>query len=81
MLRTRAEGDTVLVQITDTGTGMTEEARHRCLEPSFSTKDQAGAGLGLDTVFGIVQRHHGALDLKSEAGKGTTFTLRFPIAS
>ncbi|MBV8225194.1 MAG: hypothetical protein JO232_08405 [Verrucomicrobia bacterium] len=51
------------------------------LLPSFSTKDQPGAGLGLNTVFGIVQRHHGAVDIESESGKGTTFTLRFPMAS
>lgn len=81
MLRTRAEGHAVLVQITDTGTGMTEEVRRRCLEPSFSTKDRPGTGLGLNTIFGIVQRHHGALDIESQPGKGTTFTLRLPMAS
>jgi signal transduction histidine kinase len=80
MLRTRAEGDTVLVQITDTGTGMTEEERQRCLEPFFTTKDHAGTGLGLDRVFGIIQRHLGTIDVESEPGKGTTFTLRLPAA-
>jgi len=80
MLRTRAQGDTVVVQITDTGIGMTEEERQRCLEPFFTTKTQPGTGLGLDIVFGIIRRHQGVIDIESEPGNGTTFTMHLPVA-
>ena len=78
-LRTRREGDAGIIEIADTGTGMTEEVRQRCLEPFFSTKGEHGTGLGLSMVFGIVQRHSGSLDLRSEPGQGTTFRIRLPL--
>ena len=71
----------VLVEIADTGTGMTEEVRTRCLEPFFSTKGDHGTGLGLSMVFGIVQRHEGQLEIESVPGEGTTFRIRLPIAA
>ena len=77
--RTRQEGDTALVEVSDTGTGMTEEVRQRCLEPFFSTKGEQGTGLGLAMVFGIVQRHSGKLELTSKPGEGTKFTIRLPL--
>jgi len=83
-LRTRAEtrgpGDLgrVVLEVCDTGTGMTEEVRLKCLEPFYSTKGEHGTGLGLAMVFGIVQRHNGTLEIESEVGKGTTFALRLP---
>jgi signal transduction histidine kinase len=80
MLRTRAKGDTVTVQITDTGIGMTEEERQRCLEPFFTTKTEPGTGLGLDMVFAIVRRHQGVIDIESQPGNGTTFTLHLPVS-
>jgi CheY-like chemotaxis protein len=58
---------------------MTEDVRRRCLEPFFSTKGERGTGLGLSMVFGIVQRHSGSLDLRSEFGKGTTFIITLPL--
>lgn len=67
------------LEFTDTGTGMSEEVRRRCLEPFFSTKGQQGTGLGLSMVFGIVERHGGSLDLRSELGKGTTFVITLPL--
>jgi signal transduction histidine kinase len=57
---------------------MTDEVRSRCLEPFFSTKGEKGSGLGLSTVFGIVQRHQSEVEIVSELGKGTTFRIRFP---
>lgn len=78
-VRTRQVGETVQLEVADTGTGMTEAVRLRCLEPFFSTKGQRGTGLGLAMVFGIAQRHRGALHLESELGKGTTFTLTLPL--
>lgn len=77
-LKTSAEPEEVVLQIGDTGTGMREEVRLRCLEPFFSTKGEHGTGLGLSMVYGIVQRHGGTMDIATEAGRGTTFNLRFP---
>ena len=79
--RTRAEDGEVVVEIGDTGTGMSEEVRQRCFEPFFSTKGARGTGLGLAMVFGIVHRHAGTVSIESEPGRGTTFTLRLPAAS
>jgi signal transduction histidine kinase len=80
-LGTRCEGEAVFLKISDTGTGMREEVRQRCLEPFFTTKGKSGTGLGLSMVFGIIQRHGGTIDIASELGQGTTFTLRLPPAT
>jgi nitrogen-specific signal transduction histidine kinase/CheY-like chemotaxis protein len=63
----------VFLEVSDTGTGMTEDVRRRCLEPFFSTKGERGTGLGLPMVYGIVKRHRGTMDIESTVGKGTTF--------
>lgn len=76
--RTGVENDSSFVSITDTGTGMCAETRQRCLEPFFTTKGEGGSGLGLAMVYGIIQRHQGQLDIRSEEGKGTTFFIWFP---
>lgn len=67
------------IDITDTGTGMDEETRKRCLEPFFSTKGKRGTGLGLAMVYGVMERHAGSIEIQSEVGKGTTFRLVFPV--
>jgi CheY-like chemotaxis protein len=67
------------IDITDTGTGMDEETRKRCLEPFFSTKGKRGTGLGLAMVYGVMERHSGSIEIQSEMGKGTTFRLVFPV--
>jgi len=71
----------VLLEVGDTGTGMDEETRRRCLEPFFSTKGKRGTGLGLPMVFGVMERHGGQIDIESEVGKGTYVKLIFPIRS
>ena len=77
-LRTATDGCRVILEVTDTGIGMPEKVRERCLEPFFTTKGVNGTGLGLSMVYGIVQRHSGSIDIKSEPGSGTTFTVSFP---
>jgi signal transduction histidine kinase/CheY-like chemotaxis protein len=74
-------GGTVRLEITDSGLGMDEEARRRCLEPFFTTKGERGTGLGLAMVYGIVRRHNADLEIESAVGKGTTIRMVFPISA
>jgi signal transduction histidine kinase/ActR/RegA family two-component response regulator len=68
----------VRVEVRDTGVGMTEAVRMRCLEPFFTTKGERGTGLGLAMVYGMVQRHSAELEIESETGSGTTMRVVFP---
>ena len=77
-IRARPDGDGVRVELADTGVGMSDEIRRRCLEPFFSTKGQQGSGLGLSLVNAIIERHRGTLAIESRPGAGTTIVMRFP---
>jgi signal transduction histidine kinase len=77
-IATRLCNDEVCLDVADTGTGMNEEVRRRCLEPFFTTKGDRGTGLGLSAVYGIIQRHGGTIDIESEKGRGTKFCIRLP---
>lgn len=68
------------VEVQDTGSGMSEETRRRCLEPFFTTKGERGSGLGLAMVYGVMQRHGGDLEIESALGSGTTMRLTFPAS-
>jgi signal transduction histidine kinase/ActR/RegA family two-component response regulator len=82
-LRTQFAQDrgVVLVEVIDSGIGMDEATRRRCLEPFFTTKGERGTGLGLAMVYGTIQRHSADIEIESAVGRGTTMRLNFPIAS
>jgi PAS domain S-box-containing protein len=74
-----ASGDFVLISVSDTGQGMTPEAKTHVFEPFFSTKPRSkGAGLGLSAVYGIVKQHNGWINVSSEPGLGTSFEIYLP---
>jgi CheY-like chemotaxis protein len=77
-IHTSANHDGVTLEVSDTGTGMDEATRRRCLEPFFTTKGERGTGLGLAMVYGTVQRHRAEVLISSEVGKGTSVRLTFP---
>ena len=77
----RRNGDNALVSVTDTGCGMTPEVRARIFDAFFTTKPAGeGTGLGLDIVRKIIEKHGGKIDVASEVGRGSTFTVSLPIA-
>jgi signal transduction histidine kinase/CheY-like chemotaxis protein len=80
VLRTRAAGGAVVVEVADDGVGMDEPTRRRCLEPFFTTKGERGTGLGLAMVYGAAQRHGAQVEIESAPGRGTTVRLVFPPA-
>ncbi|HEU4778600.1 MAG TPA: response regulator [Steroidobacteraceae bacterium] len=71
----------VVVEVSDTGVGMDEETRTRCVEPFFTTKGERGTGLGLAMVYGMIQRHSGYFEVDSVPESGTTMRLTFPLLS
>jgi len=76
----RETGPFVEVHITDTGVGIPPEHLLRIFDPFFTTKDVGkGTGLGLSVSYGIVRAHGGSIEVKSEVGKGSTFTVALPI--
>lgn len=72
-------GKYVLLRITDTGTGIPDEIKDRIFDPFFTTKGPGkGTGLGLAMVYGIIKEHSGAITVKSQVGRGTTFEIYLP---
>lgn len=68
------------VEVVDSGIGMDEQTRRRCLEPFFTTKGERGTGLGLAMVYGVARRHNAEIEIESALGQGTTVRVRFPAA-
>lgn len=75
------DGDDVVVQVVDTGSGIPPTILHRLTEPFFTTKGECGSGLGLSVARKVVDRHEGTLSFESEQGRGTTVTIRLPAAT
>ncbi len=78
MIGARCEGDAMILQVTDTGEGMPADVRDQAFRPYYSTK-KSGTGLGLPTARRIIEQHGGSIELASETGKGTQFTIRLPL--
>jgi two-component system NtrC family sensor kinase len=80
-IRTVTAGDDLLLKVGDTGHGIKAELLDRIFEPFFTTQDVGkGTGLGLSVTYGIVEQHGGRLEVESEEGKGSTFTISLPAA-
>ncbi len=79
-LRTKVAGDAAVLEVSDTGAGMSPDVRERAFEPFFSTKGRGSAGLGLAEVYGIAKRHNGRAEIDTTPGAGTTVRLVFPLA-
>ena len=79
-IETHASGDYVYVEISDTGKGIAPEHLGRVFEPFFTTKPVGkGTGLGLSISYGIVRKHSGEIDVRSEVGEGTMFIVKLPV--
>jgi len=78
--RTASDGQSIEIEFTDTGCGISQENLEKIFDPFFTTKQVGhGTGLGLSVSYGIIARHKGTIDVKSELGKGSTFTVRLPL--
>jgi len=78
-IQTFQKNEKVYIQISDTGIGMSEEVRKKVFEPFFTTKPFSNTGLGLSMSYGIIKRFGGEIEVESQVGKGTTFTISLPI--
>ncbi|HYD59326.1 MAG TPA: ATP-binding protein [Noviherbaspirillum sp.] len=80
VIRTGGDGATIWFEVEDNGCGMTKEVMSRIFDPFFTTKPVGkGTGLGLSLSYGIVQKHRGHIDVRSEVGKGTRFRVVLPV--
>ena len=75
------EARQVRIEVGDTGVGMDENTRRRCLEPFFTTKGERGTGLGLAMVYGMMERHGASIDIVTAPGQGTAVRLDFPACT
>ncbi len=77
-ITTKMDKDVIKLSVKDNGVGIDKETLEHCFEPFFTTKGEKGTGLGLSIVYGIMNRHGGKVEIKSELGKGTEVILIFP---
>jgi signal transduction histidine kinase len=78
-ISTKSFGNNVYITVADTGRGMPKEVLSRIFEPFFSTKKEKGTGIGLSVSYKIIQSHNGRIEVESEEGKGSTFTVILPV--
>jgi len=79
-IATRAVDGQVEIAISDTGSGIPKENLSKLFDPFFTTREVGkGTGLGLNVAYNIIQKHKGTIEVESEVGKGTTFTIRIPV--
>ncbi|MBI3192881.1 MAG: HAMP domain-containing protein [Ignavibacteriae bacterium] len=79
-IQTLKQDGFLVVNVSDTGTGIAQEHINKIFDAFFTTKGKvSGVGLGLSVTYGIIQQHNGTITVKSQLGKGTTFTVSFPI--
>jgi signal transduction histidine kinase len=78
-IKTYQSADSAVIEVSDTGAGMTEEVKQRLFEPFFTSGKKHGTGLGLSIVKRIVDDHHGRIEVTSTPGAGTTFRIFLPI--
>lgn len=78
-ITTRKQDDFVFISIRDTGQGIPEKVKNHIFDPFYTTKDVGeGTGLGLSISYGIIEKHHGTIEVKSEVGEGAEFVIRLP---
>jgi len=77
-LRTRREGESAILGVADSGTGLTPEECERLFTPYYTTKTH-GSGLGLAIVQSVISDHGGRISVRSETGRGTTFVIELPL--
>ena len=79
-LRTGKEGEKVWIEVQDTGAGIAPQTLQKIFDPFFTTKPVGqGTGLGLSLSYGIVKKHHGRIDVRSEPGRGSCFRVTLPV--
>ncbi len=77
-LATYTKNESIYLDLSDNGIGMTEETKSRIFDPFFTTKGINHSGLGMSMLYGTIKRHNGSIDIKTTPGKGTTFTIVLP---
>ena len=81
-ISTESEENCVVVKVRDEGVGMTQETKAKLFEPFYTTKSHSGGtGLGLSVSYAILEKHSAEVDVDSELGEGTTFTIRLPLGA
>ncbi|OEU71476.1 MAG: hypothetical protein BA874_09085 [Desulfuromonadales bacterium C00003068] len=74
--------DTIVISIADNGCGIAEEHLTKIFDPFFTTKEVGeGTGLGMSIVYEIIKNHHGTIDIDSQVGRGTIFTITLPLSA
>ena len=80
-IKTYQAGKSVVVEISDTGVGISEDDLEHIFDPFFTTKEVGkGTGLGLSVVYGIIENHCGKIEVETQVGKGSTFRVILPVS-